>query len=40
MDIAMKNDKIKGVYANISSAKDTFLKTSRFENEKARLEHQ
>jgi hypothetical protein len=34
MDIAMKNDRIKSVYANISSAKGTFLKASRFENKR------
>jgi hypothetical protein len=40
MDIAMKNDRIMDIYANISSAKDAFLKIKRFEDEKARLEHQ
>jgi energy-coupling factor transporter ATP-binding protein EcfA2 len=40
MDIAMKNDRIMDIYANVSSAKDAFLKIKRFENEKARLEHQ
>jgi hypothetical protein len=40
MDIAMKNDKIINICVDIFSAKNAFLKIKRFENEKARLEHQ
>ncbi|MDD2524291.1 MAG: AAA family ATPase, partial [Endomicrobiaceae bacterium] len=40
INTAIKNDKTTEIYANISAAKDAFLKIKRFENEKTKLEHQ
>lgn len=37
---AIKNDKSTELYANISAAKDAFLKIKRFEKDKSKLEHQ
>lgn len=37
---AIKNDKSTELYANISAAKDAFLKIKRFEKDKDKLEHQ
>lgn len=37
---AIKNDKSTELYANISAAKDAFLKIKRFEKDKCKLEHQ
>ena len=37
---AIKSDKSTELYANISSAKDAFLRIKRFEKEKQKLEHQ
>jgi len=37
---AMANDKSTELYANISAAKDAFLKIKRFEKNKSKLEHQ
>jgi energy-coupling factor transporter ATP-binding protein EcfA2 len=37
---AIKNDKSTELYANISAAKDAFLKIKRFEKDKNKLEHQ
>ena len=34
------NDKSTELYANISAAKDAFLKIKRFEKDKSKLEHQ
>jgi hypothetical protein len=36
----LKNDKSTELYANISAAKDAFLKIKRFEKDKSKLEHQ
>lgn len=37
---AIKNDNSTELYANISAAKDAFLKIKQFENDKGKLEHQ
>lgn len=37
---AIKNDKSTELYANISAAKDAFLKIKRFEKDKSKLEYQ
>src|SRR5690554_116235 len=37
---AIKNDKSTELYANISAAKDAFLKIKRIEKDKSKLEHQ
>lgn len=37
---AIKNDNSTELYANISAAKDAFLKIKRFENDKSKLEYQ
>jgi recombinational DNA repair ATPase RecF len=37
---AIKNDKSTELYANISAAKDAFLKIKQFERNKSKLEHQ
>lgn len=37
---AIKNDKSTELYANISAAKDAFLRIKRFEKDKSKLEHQ
>ncbi len=37
---AIKKDNSTELYANISAAKDAFLKIKQFENEKSKLEHQ
>jgi len=37
---AIKNDRSTELYANISAAKDAFLKIKRFEKNKSKLEHQ
>lgn len=37
---AIKKDNTTELYANISAAKDAFLKIKQFENDKAKLEHQ
>ena len=40
LQTVMKNDKSTELYANISAAKDAFLKIKRFEKDKSKLEHQ
>ncbi len=40
LQTAIKNDKSTELYANISAAKDAFLKIKRFEKDKSKLEHQ
>lgn len=40
LQTVIKNDKSTELYANISAAKDAFLKIKRFEKDKSKLEHQ
>lgn len=40
IQVAIKNDKSTELYANISAAKDAFLKIKRFEKERSKLEYQ
>lgn len=40
IQLAIKNDNSTELYANISSAKDAFLKIKGFEKDKSKLEHQ
>lgn len=40
IQVAIKNDKSTELYANISAAKDAFLKIKRFEKDRSKLEYQ